>query len=860
MIPIMTKGYVFAAALAASGSACLGQSSFLWTGNAFNSNWSDQQNWSNLTMGGIVSGFPSLLDDVLFQSNAGVGSGDAGQLAIDPGVTLTLGQGSSSSLRLGTALTNNGTLTFIEDNTNNLGGTVDQRLFIDNAAVSFMGAGSVVFNGPETGIEGSGRASATLTINNGQDISSAGVIEDLTVINNGGSIRASADSLVLRNTDFSGGSICIEPAGVLRLENTALLRDTTIAGQNGSAFNSDSNPGTVARNITTTGDIRLGAAGSSTSSLTIETTLTNNATLTFTPDSTNNLGGTIDQRLFINGGGVTIDGNGSIVFSGPETGIEGNGRATTTLTINSGQDLSGAGVLEDLTVISNNASIRADADTLVLRNADFTGGILIESGGVLLLGNGTLVHDATITGVAGSALQTDSSPGVRLLNIDTHGEIGLGEPGSSSNSITIEGTLNNLGTLRFNEDNTNNLGGAIDQRLFIASGSSADIIGNGSIVLNGIETGIEGDGRDVSTLTLNNGQTVSGSGVVEDLTITNTGATVRADDGTLILRDVDYAGGTIGIEGDGVLRLERFALLHDTLLDGQPGSSLEADTSNGSVLRDLTTTGEITIGSIGSSSNSVTIEGTIANNAILRFNEDNTNNLGGAIDQRVFIDSTAAAIIGSGSVVLNGNETGFQGDDALASTITFGPDQLISGSGAFEDIVVINRGTIDPASSARVIEFRDNDTELRMEPQARLVVDLGGAVNGSFDRIELSDNATATLDGTLTISIEAGYVPAFGQTWDIISGPTTGTFSEVITATAPFGQVYRAIYENSRVYVILTCDADLSGDGTIDFFDVSEFLSYFSSQDVRGDLNNDGAFNFFDISVFLQLYSQGCNP
>jgi hypothetical protein len=68
------------------------------------------------------------------------------------------------------------------------------------------------------------------------------------------------------------------------------------------------------------------------------------------------------------------------------------------------------------------------------------------------------------------------------------------------------------------------------------------------------------------------------------------------------------------------------------------------------------------------------------------------------------------------------------------------------------------------------------------------------------------------------------------------------------------------IYENNRVFVILTCDADLSGDGVINFFDVSEFLSYFSAQDVRGDLNNDGFFNFFDVSVFLQLYGQGCNP
>ena len=50
-----------------------------------------------------------------------------------------------------------------------------------------------------------------------------------------------------------------------------------------------------------------------------------------------------------------------------------------------------------------------------------------------------------------------------------------------------------------------------------------------------------------------------------------------------------------------------------------------------------------------------------------------------------------------------------------------------------------------------------------------------------------------------------------------------------ITGAAPIGQIYRVIYESNRVYVILTCDADLSGDGGIDFFDVSAFLSQYNA-------------------------------
>jgi hypothetical protein len=48
------------------------------------------------------------------------------------------------------------------------------------------------------------------------------------------------------------------------------------------------------------------------------------------------------------------------------------------------------------------------------------------------------------------------------------------------------------------------------------------------------------------------------------------------------------------------------------------------------------------------------------------------------------------------------------------------------------------------------------------------------------------------------------------------------------------------------------CEADLTGDGELDFFDLSELL-------MSGiDYNGDTSFDFFDISVYLQDYSEGC--
>jgi len=54
------------------------------------------------------------------------------------------------------------------------------------------------------------------------------------------------------------------------------------------------------------------------------------------------------------------------------------------------------------------------------------------------------------------------------------------------------------------------------------------------------------------------------------------------------------------------------------------------------------------------------------------------------------------------------------------------------------------------------------------------------------------------------------------------------------------------------------CLPDMNGDGALDFFDISAFLTAFSAGDPSADFTNDGAFDFFDISAFLTAFSAGC--
>lgn len=54
------------------------------------------------------------------------------------------------------------------------------------------------------------------------------------------------------------------------------------------------------------------------------------------------------------------------------------------------------------------------------------------------------------------------------------------------------------------------------------------------------------------------------------------------------------------------------------------------------------------------------------------------------------------------------------------------------------------------------------------------------------------------------------------------------------------------------------CEADLTGDDVLDFFDVSAFLNAFNAQDSIADFTGDGVFDFFDVSAFLNAFNAGC--
>jgi hypothetical protein len=54
------------------------------------------------------------------------------------------------------------------------------------------------------------------------------------------------------------------------------------------------------------------------------------------------------------------------------------------------------------------------------------------------------------------------------------------------------------------------------------------------------------------------------------------------------------------------------------------------------------------------------------------------------------------------------------------------------------------------------------------------------------------------------------------------------------------------------------CLADFNADGTVNFFDIADFIDAFNTQDPATDLDDNGQSNFFDVAAFIDAYNAGC--
>lgn len=142
----------------------------------------------------------------------------------------------------------------------------------------------------------------------------------------------------------------------------------------------------------------------------------------------------------------------------------------------------------------------------------------------------------------------------------------------------------------------------------------------------------------------------------------------------------------------------------------------------------------------------------------------------------------------------------------------------------------------------------------------------GNAPNADIFVVEVSDNNGSTWTNLETVGpggpeASGGW---FNPTFDLstISGFTPNNQFRIrfIASDLGAGSVIEAAVDavNLQVVDCSACPADFSGDGELDFFDVSGFINAFNAQDPAADFNEDGLFNFFDVSGYLAAFNAGC--
>jgi len=159
--------------------------------------------------------------------------------------------------------------------------------------------------------------------------------------------------------------------------------------------------------------------------------------------------------------------------------------------------------------------------------------------------------------------------------------------------------------------------------------------------------------------------------------------------------------------------------------------------------------------------------------------------------------------------------------------VVLGPQAVVGGNFEFPSVPVIVGGVM--TVNYNIFLFGSGSE----------VVDLStlGPAAEAFSGSVVSENGVMTMTSTIQISGSQPLEVEGSVIGDVIF---TGTATMVATADIP------------------DCPADFTGDGVLDFFDISAFLTAFSAQEPAADMNTDGVWDFFDISAFLTAFSAGC--
>ncbi len=168
----------------------------------------------------------------------------------------------------------------------------------------------------------------------------------------------------------------------------------------------------------------------------------------------------------------------------------------------------------------------------------------------------------------------------------------------------------------------------------------------------------------------------------------------------------------------------------------------------------------------------------------------------------------------------------FVGSGALVNLPRSGGLALEDGvDSAHLGVLVRNDGTLILGKSAVFVDTAAQVSAASFEQTDRgsIAIELGGLGPDQFDRLDLT--GTAMLNGELYLRVFGGYVPALGDTFDVLAaaGGLGGTTFASVTQPAgiPAGRFFSVIYSPTTVQllVISKLPGDYNNNGTVDAAD-----------------------------------------
>jgi outer membrane autotransporter protein len=626
------------------------------------------------------------------------------------GGTLQLGNGGTTGSVVGN-ITDNGALAINHSNTVVFPGAIS-----GTGSLSQIGTGTTILTGDNTYTGGTTIAAGTLQLGNGGITGS--IVGD--VVDNTALVVNHSNTVTLPGVISGTGSLAQNGTGttILTGDNT-YTGGTTIAagtlqlgngGTTGSVVGNITDNGTLAVNHSNT--VTLPGVISGTGSLSQIGT----GTTVLSADNTYTGGTTIAAgTLQLGNGGTT----GSVVGN-----ITDNG----TLAVNHGNTVTLPGVISGTGSVSQNGT---GTTILTASNNNYTGTTTVANGTLALGASGALGQSSSLIvnlGATANINGTTQNPGA----LDISGTLDLAQGTLSTSTALGTGALttHSGSTVNLNGGTLNIANGGTTAPGSLTGAGSFNLAG-GTLDVNGANPGLTGSTAIASgaTAVLNDGGGL-GSGA-----IANSGSLIfSAATGTFV-NNVTGAGSVSLTNGSNVIATGA--------IDSSGPKTIDA----GSTLQ---------LGNGGTSGN---IVGNITNNGSLLFDRSDVNTYADVIS-----GTGSVSQIGSGTTILNGNNSYAGGTQVNAGTFVIGdanhPGAALSGGGPIQ---IATGGTLGgygsvtgPVNNSGTIGVGNTLAALSGGPNGNFTIN-GNLTNSGLAQIGGAGTGTGN-----TLTIAGNYIGAGG--------------------------------------------------------------------------------------------------